>query len=153
MFTGHGMRFSLIPRRLVPTARLLPVNLDIYAANGSPVHILGQMTVKFHIWGIPIIADLLVSGDIHEFMLGYDWLVAQGAHWFFDRKILVLYEKEIPLQLRASQATVSRVFAKQHVVVDPCSKQAVPVRLVRTSLRILKADWLLEKHTPFIRFL
>ena len=118
----------------MPSARLTPVNLDIYAANGSPVHILGQMTVKFHICGIPIIADLLVSEDIHEFMLGYDWLVAQGAHWFFDRKILVLYGKEIPPRLYMSHSSVSRVYAKEQVIVDPCSEQAVPVKLVRTFL-------------------
>ena len=94
-----GCDYSLIPRRLVPTARLSPVNLDIYTANGSPIHILGWMTVRFHICGIPIIADLLVSEDIHKFLLGYDWLVAQGAHWFFDRKVLLLHGKEIPLRL------------------------------------------------------
>ena len=44
-----GWDYSLIPRRLVPTACLSPVNLDIYTANGSPKYILGCMTVRFHI--------------------------------------------------------------------------------------------------------
>ena len=142
-----GCDYSLIPSRLVPQARLTPVNIDIYAANGSPVHILGRMTVRFHVSGIPIIADLLVSEDIHEFLLGYDWLVAQGAHWFFDRKILLLHGKEIPLQFRTSRSSVSRIYAKEQVIVNPCSTQAVPVKIVRSSLRIPKADWLLEQQT------
>ena len=107
-----GCDYSLIPRRLVPTARLPPVNLDIYAANESPIHILGQMTVRFQICGIPILADLLVSDDVYEFLLGYDWLVAQGAHWIFDRKVLLLHGIEIPLHLRTSRASVSRIYAK-----------------------------------------
>ena len=36
-----GCDYSLIPRRLVPTAKLDPVDLDIYAANGAPISILG----------------------------------------------------------------------------------------------------------------
>ena len=117
----HGNDFSLISRRRVPTARLSPVILEIYAVNGSPIHILGWMTVQFHICGISIIADLLVFEDINEFMLGYDWLAAQGAHWFFGRKVLLLHGKEIPLRLHTSRSSVSRVFTTEHVVVNPCS--------------------------------
>ena len=67
------------------------------------------MTVQFYIQGMRVYADLLVSEDIHEFMLDYDWLVAQGIHWYFDRKVILLRRREIPLQLRLSRASVSRV--------------------------------------------
>ena len=97
------------------------------------------MTVRFHICGILIIADLLVSEDIHKFLLGYDWLVAQGAHWFFDRKILVLHGREIS-RLKTSCSSVSRIYAKEHIVVNPHSTQAVPVKIVRSSLCTPKAD-------------
>ena len=105
------------------------------------------LSIRFFIAGMPILADLLVSEDIHEFLLGYDWLVAQGAHLFFDRKILLLHGKEIPLPLRTSRLSVSRIYAKEQVIVNPCSAQAVPVKIVRSSLRTLKADWLLEHRT------
>ena len=131
----------------MPTARLSPVNLNIYTANGSPIHILGWKTVRFHICGIPIITDLLVSEDIHKFLVGYDWLVAQGAHWYFDRKVLLLHGKEIPLCLRTSRSSVSRIYAKEQVIVNPCSTQSVPVKIVRSSLCTPRADWLLEQQT------
>ena len=105
------------------------------------------MTARFHICGIPILADLLVSEDIHEFLRGYDWLVAQGDHWFFDRKILLLHGKEIPLQFRTSRSSVSRICAKEYVIVNPCSAQAVLVKIICSSLRTPKADWLLEQQT------
>ena len=70
-------------------------------------------SVRFHIAGMPIIAHLLVSEDIHEFLLGYDWLEEQGAHWNFDRKVLILHGKEIPLQTRTSRPSVSRVLARK----------------------------------------
>ena len=41
-------------------ARLTPVNLYIFTANESQIHILGSMAVRFHISGILVYADLLV---------------------------------------------------------------------------------------------
>ena len=61
-------------------ATLTPVNLDIYAANGACIAVLGRMTVQFYIEGMQILADLLVSDEIHEFILGYNWLAAQEVH-------------------------------------------------------------------------
>ena len=75
-----GCDYSLIPRRLVPTAKLGPVDLNIFAANGAPIEILGHMTVEFGINGMQVLADLLVSDEIYEFMLGYNWLAEQGIH-------------------------------------------------------------------------
>ena len=49
-----GCDYSLIPCCLVPTATLDPVQLDIYAANGAPINILGSMTVKFYIQGMMV---------------------------------------------------------------------------------------------------
>ena len=38
------------------------------------------MTVEFFIQGMQVYADLLVSDDINEFMLGYNCLAAEGVH-------------------------------------------------------------------------
>ena len=59
-----GCDYSLIPCHLVPSAKLDPVDLDIYAANGAPIDILGHMTVEFEIQGMKVFADVLVSDDI-----------------------------------------------------------------------------------------
>ena len=134
-----GCDYSIIPCRLVPDAKLPPVHMDIFAANGSPTDLLGCMAVQFSIGGITLTANLLVSEDIHEFMLGYDWLAQQGAHWFFDRKVLLLHGKEIPLHLCPSRSYVSRVIAREHVV-SPQAEQVVPVKLVRESPRTPRAD-------------
>ena len=111
-----GCDYSLIPRRLVPSAKLDPVDLDIYVANGKPINILGHLTVEFFIQGMSVHADLLVTDDIYEFMLGYNWLAAEGVHWFFDRRILVFRGREIPLHfLTSSKVSVSRVLARERV--------------------------------------
>ena len=50
------------------------------------ITILGWMRIRFEIQGMTVFADLLMSEDIHQFMLGYDWLIAQGVRWYFDWK-------------------------------------------------------------------
>jgi len=79
-----GCDHSLIARRLVPTAILQPVDIDIWAANGTNISILGTMRFHFSVQGMEMTADLLVSDDV----LGYDWLVNQRARWHFDEKYL-----------------------------------------------------------------
>ena len=71
----------------------------------------------------------------------------QGARWYFDRKILLLHGKKIPLKLHTSRSSVSRIYARERIVVMPHTQQNVLVKLVRPSLRIQKSDWLVEPRT------
>jgi len=71
-----GCDHSIIPRKLVPTAILEPAPVDVTAANGSAINVLGHMTINFSIQAKPLQTDLLVADDVDEFMLGFDWLTA-----------------------------------------------------------------------------
>jgi len=42
-----GCDHSIIPRKLVPTATLEPASVDVKAANGSRINILGLMNIRF----------------------------------------------------------------------------------------------------------
>jgi len=67
-----GCDHRIIPRKLVPTASLEPAPVEVTAANGSVINILGHMTIKFAIKGVELKANLLVADDVDEFMLGFD---------------------------------------------------------------------------------
>ena len=123
-----GCDYSLIPRRLVPTATLTPVHVNVYAANGTRINILSGISVQFRVAGHTLTADLLVSEDIHQLMLGYDWLTAQGANWDFKDKKLFIQNTAISLRERKSLASVSRVFVRGDVIVYPNTEQNVPVK-------------------------
>jgi len=62
--------------------------VEVTAANGSVINILGHMAIKFAIEGVDLKADLLVTDEVDEFMLGFDWLTAQKARWDFNAKTL-----------------------------------------------------------------
>ena len=62
--------------------------MEIWAANGPKIDVLGRTRAYFTVDGLDMTADVIVSNDVHEFMLGCDWLVAQGALWNFINKTL-----------------------------------------------------------------
>ena len=150
-----GCDYSLIPRRLVPSAKLEPVDVDVYTATGTKVEILGWMCVRFAVSGVDVTAKLLVSPDVHEFMLGYDWLVSQKVHWLFDEKALILRGHKIPLKLRRSRLNASRIVVREKYTVQPHTEQNVPVKVVKPYYHHEggyytdqpASDWLVEPRT------
>ena len=47
------------------------------------IAILGSLRLGFTVQGIPLCADLLVSDEIEEIMLGIDWLTENRCKWHF----------------------------------------------------------------------
>jgi len=56
-----GSEVSIVPKKYVPTAKLTPTSLSVFAANGTKIPILGCLRLAFTVQGIPLVADLLVS--------------------------------------------------------------------------------------------
>ena len=137
-----GCDNSIVPRKLVPNAILMPCDKELWAANGTRISVLGQMKLQFSVLGVLMSANLIVSDDVSELMLGYDWLVEQGARWHFDERVLVLHGQRVPLQERRSRASVRRVYVRERTEVRPGSEQNVPVRMIHSSWRTPEADWL-----------
>src|SRR6266568_2020556 len=112
-----GCDRSLIPRRLVPHARLNQVDIVVFAANGIPIPILGATTLRFTVQGRLESARLLVSDDVDEFMLGFDLLKAQGARWHFDEQVMLLHGGSVHLRTRKLRASCSQVWVREAFTV------------------------------------
>jgi len=109
--------------------------VEVTAANGSVINILGHMTIKFAINGVDLKADLLVADDVDEFMIGFDWLTTQKATWDFNVKTLSLHGLIVPLCNRPSRVSIRRVYVTDRVHIAANSEQNVPVRLVKSTWR------------------
>jgi len=128
----------------VPSAVLIPTDINVYAANGTKIPLLGSMHLCFSVDGIPLRAHLLVTDAVEEMMLGIDWLSENGCQWLFDEKVLVIHGRTIVLKSRPSHATVRRVYVGEDTLVPPGFEAHLPVDLTWSSLRTPKADWLVE---------
>ena len=142
-----GCDHSIIPRRMVPHATLTPVNVDVHAANGTKINVLGAMKVRITVSNIDMTAALLVSDEVYDFMLGYDWLVSQEATWEFGTKTLILKGVRIPMRLRKETYYTRRVFVRERTTIPQNTEQNVPVRMTYGSLRTPDADWVLDPKT------
>ena len=92
---------------------------------------------------MPLKADLLVTEEVEELMLGIDWLSENNCHWLFDQAVVVIRGKSVPLRRRPSHAAVRRVYVREDLVVPPGVEAHIPVRMTWSSLNAPNADWLM----------
>jgi hypothetical protein len=111
-----GCDRSVVPRKLVKTAVLTPTAAELYAANGTKIPVLGSMKLQNKITGLPLVAQLLVSDAVDEFMFGYDWLAENNCEWHFGKGIVVINGVSIKFQNHPTRATVRRVYVREQIV-------------------------------------
>jgi len=73
------------------------VNVDVKAANDSPIRIEGCVDLHFlSVGGQELSAIILVSSDVQNLCWAYDWLSEQNVNWKFGEGKLELHGQVIP---------------------------------------------------------
>jgi len=85
-----GCERSVISRNVVPRAKLTRTRYDLTVADKASLSILGDTDLCFEIEGNRFRANVSVSPAIDDFLLGSDWLEANGAKWDFATGTLQL---------------------------------------------------------------
>jgi len=141
-----GCDQSMIPLRMIGGCPLHYTDMEVYAANGARILVKGCIETTIMVQGQALRVTFLVSDEIDEIMLGFDWLKAQGAHWLFDEDVMVLHGQRIPCKDRESRRSCKRVYARERVVIPPYAESNVPVRLVKMTQRTPEAEWVVGPH-------
>jgi len=69
----------------------LPVICTLYAANGTPIEVLGHCNVTFcHHNGFKVKSDFIISISVNEPMLGIDCLTKNAARWNFSDGTIII---------------------------------------------------------------
>jgi len=139
-----GCDQSVIGRRMAKSAVLTPTKIELFAANGSPLNVLGTMRLCFKVQGRPLFADLLVSDSIDELLLGYDWLSRNHCEWQFDKATLSINGIPVGLKSRQAKTSVRRIYVRETVSIPANMQMNVPVKLPISSWRTPLSDWLTE---------
>jgi len=74
---------SVISRNVVPNAQLTCSRYNLTVADKANLPILGDTTLHFEVDGNQFEANVSVPPAIDDFLLGSDWLEANGAKWEF----------------------------------------------------------------------
>ena len=104
------------------------------------------MRRAFAVQGVSMCADLLVSDEVDEIMLGIVWLTENKCSWHFKQGQVEVQGRKVPLHSRQSLVGVRRVRVAEDVCVPPVTQANVPVKLTTGSLRTPMADWLIESR-------
>jgi len=139
-----GCEMSICPLRMCSSAKIVPVQTKLFAANETPITVLGLTRVFFEIDGMPLYADMLVSDDVQEFLLGFSFLKQNECEWLFAQNRIVIKGRSVLLRSRPSKGAVRRIYVKESIVIPEDTAVNVPVKLPLQNLRTPRSDWLSE---------
>ena len=139
-----GCSLSVCPYSMCKVAKIIPVQTELFAANETPIKVLGLTRVYFEINGMPSHADMLVTDDIQEFLLGFNYLKENNCEWLFTQNRIIINGHSVPLRSRPGKGAVRRIYVKESVVIPADTAVNVPVKLPLQNLRTAKSDWLSE---------
>ena len=124
-----GCDLSILSSRALPNLPYSREAQDMYAANMSPVPILGKAVVSFSVAGQVMQHEFLVSDAVEEIILGSDWLVMNRCQWNFDSGTLSIESLPEPCQIQlintGPHQHVRRIYAKDPVICSAHSFEHV----------------------------
>ena len=98
-----GSESSLLPGSLLSDGdRLEPHNNKVTAVNGTPIEIIGKKKFRIKLNGVPFEAEMLVSFDIQEALVGVDFLMQHDTTWRLNRAIVQIDGYELTLHAKRS---------------------------------------------------
>ena len=125
-------------------AKIVPVETQLFAANGTPIVVDGATRIIFKVEGMSMHADVLVLEQINEIILGYNWLNENKCEWLFGPGRIIINGVSIQLRTRTSRPSVRQIFVRESVAIPADTSANVPVRLPFVNLNAPCADWLRE---------
>ena len=118
----------------------------LWAANGTEIEIVGEVTVPLLLDGRCIDTTAIVLPDIEEVMLGSDWLQAHNCLWDFGRGRLFVDGRAMVTLYHNRPLCCRRVFVQDDVVLPPRQETDVPAHSTLLSPRKIGADWIIVSH-------
>jgi predicted aspartyl protease len=158
IITYHGRNYRALLDTgcdvLVVGSRVLP-NLSyqhgtqkMFAANMSPVPILGSAVVSFAVAGVQMQHEFMVSDAVEEIIFGSDWLVMNRCQWDFDTGSLLIQSIEKPGQVQlingGQRGCVRRIYARDTVELKPYSQSDIAVNSIWSTIPPSHVNWLVE---------
>ena len=127
-----GCDSSVIGRSsCVPSAKLNPSTYELFTANKAPLRVVGDLDIAFTVNGHSMEANVSVSPDIEELLLGSNWLIRNQCHWDFAAGTIKMGDHELRTHKKSSVDTSHRVVVAERCVVPPRHEANVAVKVAR----------------------
>jgi len=139
-----GCERSVISRSVVPNVRLTCSRYSLTVANKANLPILGDTTLHFEVDGNQYEANVSVSPAIDDFLLGSDWLEANGVKWDFTTGTLHFGNCVIHAYRRTLGKVCRRIMVSEDYIVPACHEANVPVKMLDKDIPHPTDNWVIE---------
>jgi hypothetical protein len=133
-----------MPLKHVSKANLQPTDLSVNAANNLPIELSGRVRLSFSIDGIKLSEEFLVSDQLEECLLSYQFLVRNKCVWDFYQGIVSFGQKQIRVCHRPPVMHARRVYVAETTVVPKKTQANLPIKLSYNNLKAPSRDLLIE---------
>jgi len=113
-------------------------------ADKANLPISGDMTLHFEVDGNQFEANVSVSPAIDDFLLGIDWLEANGAKWDFATGTLHFGDRVIHAYRRTLGKVCRQVTVSENYIVPARHEANVPVKMSDEGVPHPVDDWIIE---------
>ena len=139
-----GAEHNIIARKMVPRAKLTCTDIELYTASGQRLEVLGTVWLHFSINGALFEAEFLVTEQLCDAILGYQFLADTRCEWRFAKAAMVIAGREVKLVNKPTRANVRRVYTRERVSIAPDERCNIPVRMCFNGLRASPGNWMID---------
>ena len=139
-----GCERSVISRNVVPRAKLTRTRYDLTVVDKASLSLLGDTDLHFEIEGNRFRANVSVSPAIDDFLLGSDWLEANGAKWDFATGTLQIGDCVIRAYRRTLGKMCRQVTVAEDFTVPARHEANVPVKMTDGNIPHPAKNWVIE---------
>jgi len=132
------------PYKFRKNAKLYPTDVKLFAANDSEIKVLGKMHLMFSFGVVPTSADLIVTDELTEFLLGMDFTCANDCEWLVSKGRILIRGRSVPLVKCPRKAYVRCVIVRDLIVVPADFVMTVPVKMPLMHPKMSDSDWISE---------
>jgi hypothetical protein len=125
ILVDSGSDISIVPLRMVMKKTITPCTTRIFAANGSPLNILGTSELSFTINNLHFRTVFFVSQEVDEVILGISWLRQESVTWNFTSDILLIRGHSVKLVHNSKRLFCRRIFVAETTMVPANTQHSV----------------------------
>jgi len=118
-----GSEKCVLPRRLVEESAIEPAGCRLFAANGTTINVMGELTLDVHVGDLTIPTRFDVSDNVTEPMLGVNWLRRNRIIWDFAQDVLVVNGEVFSLLPEDEQSACRRARALEDAEAELLSNE------------------------------
>ena len=129
-----GCDVTLLPAKYVRGIKLEPTDRRAYAANNTEIDLLGEATVDMRIGDITIPTTAIISDNVEEGLIGYDWLSNNNVFWGFGMGKIMIRGEIVPLFPRKTTGVMCNRIVVQEAYTVPAQSEAIITAKVMVSM-------------------